>query len=109
LITYRRYPAQTSAVHLEKFKLTTAEVQKKYLELLGIPEKCLPKQQSWHERLINGLGLLNALNQKFSGISFKANCEIYARFQYRRNGFWTLLTRLERYCIAAWATLFSGT
>ena len=109
LITYRRYPAQTSAVHLEKFKLTTAEVQKKYLELLGIPEKCLPKQQSWHERLINGLGLLKALNQKFSGISFKANCEIYARFQYRRNGFWTLLTRLERYCIAAWATLFSGT
>ena len=108
LITYRRYPAQTSAVHLEKFKLTTAEVQKKYLELLGISEQCLPKQQSWHERLINGLGLLKALNQKFSGISFKANCEIYARFQYRRNGFWTPLTRLERYCIAAWATLFPG-
>ena len=38
LITYRRYPAQTSSVHLDKFKLTTIKVQKKYLELLGISE-----------------------------------------------------------------------
>ena len=53
-----------------------------------------------------GVGLLKALNQRFSGISFKANCEIYARFQYRRNGFWTPLTRLERYCVAAWVGLF---
>ncbi len=106
LITYRRYPAQTSAVHLEKFKLTTAEVQKKYLELLGIPKKFLPEQQGWSTRLSNGVGLLKALNQRFSGISFKANCEIYARFQYRRNGFWTPLTRLERYCVAAWVGLF---
>jgi len=108
LITYRRYPAQTSAVHLEKFKLTTAEVQKKYLELLGISEKFLPKQQAWNTRLINGFGLLKALNRKFSGISFKANCEIYARFQYRRNGLWTLFTRLERYSVAAWLGLFPG-
>ena len=108
LITYRRYPAQTSAVHLEKFKLTTAEVQKKYLVLLGISEKFLPKQQAWNSRLINGFGLLKALNQKFSGISFKANCEIYARFQYRRNGLWTLFTRLERYSVAAWLGLFPG-
>jgi len=106
LITYRRYPAQTSAVHLEKFKLTTAEVQKKYLELLGIPKKFLPEQQGWSTRLSNGVGLLKALNQRFSGISFKANCEIYARFQYRRNSFWTPLTRLERYCVAAWVGLF---
>ena len=108
LLTYRRYPAQTSAVHLEKFKLTTAEVQKKYLELLGISENFLPRQQSWRERLSNGLGLLKALNQKFSGVSFKANCEIYARFQYRRNGLWTPLTRLERYAVATWVGLFSG-
>ena len=33
LITYRRYPAQTSSVHLDKFRITTIEVQKKYLEL----------------------------------------------------------------------------
>ncbi len=108
LLTYRRYPAQTSAVHLEKFKLTTAEVQKKYLELLGISKNFLPRQQSWRERLSNGLGLLKALNQKFSGVSFKANCEIYARFQYRRNGLWTPLTRLERYAVATWVGLFSG-
>jgi glycosyltransferase involved in cell wall biosynthesis len=105
LVTYRCHPAQTSVTYLEKFRLTTAEVQKKYLELLGIPEKFFPEQQGWSTRLSNGVGLLTALNQRFSGISFKANCEIYARFQYRRNGFWTPLTRLEKYCVAAWVGL----
>ena len=105
LITYRRYPAQTSAVHLEQFKLTTAEVQKKYLALLGISKQFLPRQQPWLERLRSGVGLLKALNQRFPGISFKANAEIYARFQYRRNGLWTPLTRLERYGFSALALI----
>ena len=104
LITYRRYPAQTSSVHLEKFKLTTIEVQKKYLELLGISENYYPRHLPFKQRLIDGLGLLRELNRRFPGISLKANAEIYARFQYRRNGIYTPLTRLERLLVALWAT-----
>jgi hypothetical protein len=52
-----------------------------------------------------GSGLLRALNQRFKGISLQANCEIYARFQFRRNGLWTPLTRLERLLVGLWATL----
>lgn len=105
LITYRRYPAQTSSVHLDKFRITTIEVQKKYLELLGISLDFYPRQLPWTQRLSVGSGLLRALNQRFKGISLQANCEIYARFQYRRNGIWTPLTRLERLLVGLWATL----
>ncbi|BDT78368.1 glycosyltransferase family 2 protein [Polynucleobacter yangtzensis] len=104
LITYRRYPAQTSSVHLDKFRITTIEVQKKYLELLGISLDFYPRQLPWTKRVSVGAGLLRALNQRFKGISLQANCEIYARFQFRRNGLWTPLTRLERLMVGLWAT-----
>ncbi len=104
LITYRRYPSQTSSVHLEKFKITTIEVQKKYLELLGISGNFYPRQLPFLLRIKDGIGLLRALNQRFKGISLKANLEIYARFQYRRNGIYTPFTRLERLVSGLWAT-----
>jgi len=104
LITYRRYPAQTSSVHLEKFKITTIEVQKKYLELLGISRNYYPRHLSFKQRLSDGLGLIRELNRRFSGISLRANAEIYARFQYRKNGVYTPFTRLERFLVALWAT-----
>lgn len=104
LITYRRYPAQTSSVHLEKFKVTTIEVQKKYLKLLGISADFYPRHLPFTERMKDGVGLLRALNQRFKSISLKANTEIYARFQYRRNGILTPFTRLERLAVGVWAT-----
>jgi len=104
LITYRRYPAQTSSVHLEKFKVTTIEVQKKYLKLLGISADFYPRHLPFMERMKYGAGLLRGLNLKFESISLKANAEIYARFQYRRNGIFTPLTRLERLAVGIWAT-----
>lgn len=104
LITYRRYPAQTSSVHLDKFKLTTIEVQKKYLELLGISSEFYPRPLPWDQRISLGAGLLRALNKQFPGVSLKANAQIYARFQYRRGGIWTPSVRLERLIVALWAT-----
>jgi len=104
LITYRRYPAQTSSVHLEKFKVTTIEVQKKYLELLGISANFYPRHLPFTQRMRDGIGLLCGLNRKFKSISLKANTEIYARFQYRRNGIFTPFTRLERLAVGIWAT-----
>lgn len=106
LITYRRYPAQTSSVHLEKFKVTTIEVQKKYLQLLGISADFYPRHLPFIERMKDGVGLLRALNQKFKSISLKANTEIYARFQYRSSGVFTPFTRLERLVVGMWATYF---
>lgn len=107
LITYRRYPAQTSSVHLDKFKLTTIEVQKRYLDLLGISTELYPHPLPWYRRFGIAIKTLMSLNNKFPGISLRANAEIYARFQYRRSGFWTPLTRLERYIAALW-TILSG-
>lgn len=104
LITYRRYPAQTSSIHLDKFKLTTIEVQKKYLELLGISSEFYPRPLPWIKRISIGAGLLRALNTQFPGTSLQANAQIYARFQYRRGGVWTVLTRLERLLVAFWAS-----
>jgi glycosyltransferase involved in cell wall biosynthesis len=104
LITYRRYSAQTSSLHLEKFKVTTIEVQKKYLELLGIPANFYPRQLPFLQRIKDGVGLLRALNQRFKEISLRANSEIYARFQYRRNRAYTPFTRLERLVVGLWAT-----
>jgi glycosyltransferase involved in cell wall biosynthesis len=104
LITYRRYPSQTSSVHLEKFKLTTIEVQKKYLELLGVSADFYPRHLPFAQRIKDGVGLLRELNRKFKSISLKANSEIYARFQYRRNGIFTPLTRIERLVIGLWVT-----
>jgi glycosyltransferase involved in cell wall biosynthesis len=108
LITYRRYPAQTSSVHLDKFRVTTIEVQKKYLEQLGISAELYPHQLPWLKRMGVGMGLLRALNQKFPGISLRANSEIYARFQYRRNGLWTPFTRFERLIVGLWASFLVG-
>jgi glycosyltransferase involved in cell wall biosynthesis len=108
LITYRRYPAQTSSVHIDKFRVTTIEVQKKYLDLLGISAKLYPQQLPWPKRMKIGMGLLEALNKKFPGVSLRANMQIYARFQFRRNGFWTPLTRLERLFMGLWATYLAS-
>ncbi|MBU3606069.1 glycosyltransferase family 2 protein [Polynucleobacter sp. MWH-Creno-3A4] len=104
LITYRRYPAQTSSVHLDKFRVTTIEVQKKYLELLGISADFYPRHMPFIQRMKYGIGLLRELNSKFKSISLKANAEIYARFQYRRNRLFTPFTRLERLVVGVWAT-----
>lgn len=104
LITYRRYPAQTSSVHLDKLKVTTLEVQKKYLEQLGIAVDWYPRRLPWAQRLKIGSNLLRELNRRFPGVSIKANSEIYARFQYRKNGLWTPLNRLERLVMALWAS-----
>jgi glycosyltransferase involved in cell wall biosynthesis len=105
LVTYRLYSAQTSSVHLEKFKLSTIEVQKRYLSLLGISPELRPESLPWNLRMGRAVTVLKALKAQFPAMSFKAYYEIYARFQYRRSGIWTPFTRLERALIAGWMSL----
>ena len=105
LVTYRLYSAQTSSVHLEKFKLSTIEVQRRYLSLLGISPELRPESLPWHFRMGRAVTVLKALKTHFPAMSYKAYYEIYARFQYRRSGIWTPFTRLERALIAGWMSL----
>ncbi|BEI34763.1 hypothetical protein PHIN6_02810 [Polynucleobacter sp. HIN6] len=105
LLTYRQYPTQASAIHSEDLKFSTAEVQIRYLTLLGIDSQLRPKPLPWHKRLGSAIRLLRHLKRCFPEISRKACAEIYARFQYRRCGLWTPLTRLERLVITLWVAL----
>jgi hypothetical protein len=83
-------------------------VQKKYLEQLGISVELYPRQLPWPKRMAVGMALLQALNKKFPGVSLRANSEIYARFQFRRNGLWTPFTRFERLLVGIWASFLVG-
>ena len=89
-------------MHLEKFKRSTIEVQKRYLTLLGIDASLRPEPLPWRERWPVALTLLRALKGRFPEMSYRACAEVYARFQYRRSGLWTPLTRLERAFPAWW-------
>jgi hypothetical protein len=75
------------------------------LTLLGIDASLRPEPLPWRERWPVALTLLRALKEHFPEISYRACGEIYARFQYRRCGLWTPLTRLERLVITLWVAL----
>jgi hypothetical protein len=51
-----------------------------------------------------GLAFMSALNRRLPGVSVAANYEIYAEFQYRKNGLITPLLRLERWVVALLAS-----
>lgn len=104
LLVYRQHPTQTSINHMQAAKHVFRAAQSRYLEGLGISPVYLPRPLQLKERLIFGVQFLRIINQKIANISFGANCELYARFQFRGNGLITPLTRLERYVFALAAT-----
>ncbi|QWE30979.1 glycosyltransferase family 2 protein [Polynucleobacter sp. Adler-ghost] len=99
LITYRIYPQQSSLLSKERSNMASMSVRRQYLEMLGISAKFTPQPMAIYSRLRLGVGLIGLLNQQFSGISFRANCEIYARFQSRNNAILSIMQRLERVII----------
>lgn len=99
LITYRIYPQQSSLLSKEGANIASMSVRRRYLEMLGISTKFMPQPLPIYLRLRLGIGLIKALNQQFSGISFRANCEIYSRFQCRSNVILSIMQRLERVTI----------
>lgn len=104
LIIYRLHPTQTSVNHMSSARNVFRSYQSRYLEGLGISPAYLPRTLAFRERLVFGVHFMRLINKKIANISFAANCELYARFQFRGNGLWTLLTRLERVIIAACAS-----
>lgn len=105
LVTYRQYPEQSSSKHIEKFKVATTEIMGQYLQKLGIPLALLPAKTPLPERISKAWQFLTLLNKKIPGISYAANCELYARFQHKKPRIWSPLRKIERWVIALAAYL----
>lgn len=105
LIYYRIHDQQSSHNKIERNQQIFFKQQKSYLIGLGIDPTLTPRAMPWLERLAKGPKFLMQLNKRIRGISLSANYQIYARFQLRKNGLWTPITRLERLLIASYASL----
>jgi glycosyltransferase involved in cell wall biosynthesis len=105
LITYRLHVDQISKKESQSSHIFFDELQSIYLNGLGVPSFLYPRQMGWRERIIKGPCFLQILNSKIKRISFSANYQIYARFQFRHNGIFTPFTRLERMLGALVATI----
>ncbi len=103
LLTYRLHPGQISIVKRETASNSFKTIQAKYVQAVtgnNLVPHSMPVKQRWKD----AIPFMRIINQKISGISFWANYELYAEFQYRRNGWLTLPLRLERVVLAIWAT-----
>ncbi len=105
LITYRVHEQQISQVQSTRANGVFEEYRKYYVKALGINEELLPRKLPWLDRLKIAPRFLFELNKIIPGISFAANYQIYSRYQFRGNGFWTPFTRLERALVAIITTI----
>ena len=105
LITYRIHPKQISRLQSANATAIFDRCRGNYVQGLGIDAALCPRKMPFVERVMLGSRFLFELNQKIKKISFLANYQIYSRFQYRGNGVWTPLTRLERLLFCAIATV----
>jgi glycosyltransferase involved in cell wall biosynthesis len=105
LITYRIHPKQISRVANASAALIFDRCRMHYIHGLGIDPDLCPQKMPLLIRIFKASKFLFALNQRIKKVSFSANYQIYARFQYRRNGIWTPFTRFERLSISIIATM----
>ena len=105
LITYRIHSKQISRVQNTSAATIFDRCRMDYVRGLGIGSNLFPRKMPFGKRIFSAPRFLFELNRKIMGISFSANYQIYSRFQYRGNGIWTPLTRLERIVFCAIATL----
>lgn len=103
LLTYRMHPGQVSKVRKETAFHSFQTIQTRYVTTLT-EHAAVPRSMPLTQRLQHGLDYLRILNLKIPGISFSANYQLYAEFQFRKNGWLTIPTRLERMLVAFWAT-----
>jgi hypothetical protein len=104
LLTYRIHPQQVSRVKSVAARESFLRAQGQYVHaLLGLP--VAPVSMRLKQRMDTGLSFMQALNRRVPGTSVAANYEIYAEFQYRRNGWRTPLLRLERLAVALLSSL----
>lgn len=99
LLTYRIHPQQISRVKSEQARESFLQAQHRYVAAL-LQGAAAPQSMGFADRMRSGLGFMRTLNRRLPGISVHANYEIYAEFQYRRNGWRTPFLRLERLLVA---------
>jgi glycosyltransferase involved in cell wall biosynthesis len=104
LLTYRLHAGQISKVKADIATQSFRKIQARYIDAL-MDGEVAPASMPLTVRMGKGLHFMKRLNRKIPGISFRANYEIYAEFQYRRNGWLTLPTRFERLLVALYATM----
>ena len=109
LIVYRLHSTQTSVNYLQAARNVFSQAQARYLQTLGIPDVCFPQPLPFFQRLKMGVEFMVRMNKCIPHVSIGANCELYARFQFRGNGVWTPLTRLERLAVAIYASFLGRT
>jgi glycosyltransferase involved in cell wall biosynthesis len=110
LLTYRIHENQISRAKQDEMDHAFLISQVDYLRSFFIQQ--VPKKTPFRQRFNHATTMLLRLNQnirKSTGkrVSFSANSEIYARFQYRGNGIFTILTRSERWFVAFYVSWFS--
>lgn len=108
LIIYRLHSTQTSVNYLEAARNAFNLSQARYIKQLGISFTNHPSSIPFVRRMKVAIGFMRQINKIIPDISIGANCEIYARFQFRGNGILTPFTRLERLLVATYASLFGG-
>lgn len=104
LLTYRVHSTQISQSKQTQTLQIIPKIQERYIKGLNINPVMRPYARPWHHRVRIAPRFMASLNRTIPGISLVANYQIYARFQYRGNGIWTPLTRLERLIIAMLVT-----
>jgi glycosyltransferase involved in cell wall biosynthesis len=102
LIVYRLHSTQTSVNYLDAARNAFFSSQSRYIQQLGIPYH--PQAMPFLERLHAAIGFIRLINRIIPNISIGANCEIYARFQFRGNGILTPFTRFERLLVSTIAS-----
>jgi glycosyltransferase involved in cell wall biosynthesis len=100
LVTYRQYPEQSSEKYIENFRVASIEIMRLYLQKLNILHSLMPIKTPWPERVSKAWQFLTILNKKIPGISYAANCELYARFQHKKPKIWSPLRKMERWIIS---------
>ena len=106
LITYRVHVEQISQFQNARVNTIFNKHRERYIAGLEIDVNLIPRALSWSKRIKIAPKFLFSLNQKIPGISFGANYQIYARYQFRGSGIWTPLLRFERFLIALSASAF---
>ena len=104
LLTYRVHAGQVSQQKMVQARHSFELARNNYVQRL-MDGMSAPRSIPFLERCRSGLQYIKILNHKIGGISYRANYEIYAEFQYRRNGIMTPILRLERAMVALWGSI----
>jgi glycosyltransferase involved in cell wall biosynthesis len=103
LLTYRVHAGQISQVRLDAAREAFSLAQRRYIQgLLGLD--LVPGPLPFDQRRRVATDFIHCLASRLGRLSFRACYELYASFQFRRNGLVTLATRLERLVVALYAS-----